>query len=209
MFRNLFNPDSNLMVTMSWITDCIFLSLFWMLGCLPVITFGGVSAALYDASFRGFRKGDKHCWSRFLKVFRENWKQGIVPGILYLAVFFGGCRGLIGVWNAAVYGEVSWMLFSAAAFAGVVVLGVLNVMMPMLSRFDNSLAGLLRNTVLVSMANLPGTLLVGMVSAAGVVLSAMLVFPVFFLPCLTALISSLFIEPMFRPYMNETTEDAA
>ena len=209
MFRNLFNPDSNLMVTMSWITDCIFLSLFWILGCLPVITFGGVSAALYDASFRGFRKGDKHCWSRFLKVFRENWKQGIVPGILYLSVFFAGCRGLIGVWNAAVYGQVSWMLFSAVAFAGVVVLGILNVMMPMLSRFDNSLAGLLRNTVLIALGNLPGTLLVGMVSAAGVVLSAMLVFPVFFLPCLTALISSLFIEPMFRPYMNETTEDAA
>lgn len=209
MFRNLFNPESNLMITMSWITDCIFLSLFWMLGCLPVITFGGVSAALYDASFRGFRRGDKHCWSRFWKVFRENWKQGIVPGILYLAVFFAGCRGLIGVWNAAVYGEVSWMLFSAAAFAGVVVLGVLNVMMPMLSRFENSLAGLLRNTVLIALGNLPGTLLVGMVSAAGVVLSAMLVFPVFFLPCLTALISSLFIEPMFRPYMNETSEDAA
>ena len=209
MFRNLFNPESNLMVTMSWITDCIFLSLFWILGCLPLITFGGVSAALYDATYRGFRKGDKHCWSRFLKVFRENWKQGIAPGILYLVVFFGLGRFLIGMWNGAVYGEISWMAFSAVSFGIVLLLGELNLMMPILSRFENSLAGLLRNTALVAMANLPGTLAVGMVSAAGVVLSIRFVFPVFFLPSLCSLISSFAIEPMFRPYMKEPSEDAA
>ena len=142
-------------------------------------------------------------------TYKANWKESILPTLVFYAVVFCLGKTLIPLWNAAVYGQVSWMLFSAAAFAWVVVLGVLNVMMPMLSRFDNSLAGLLRNTVFVAMANLPGTLLVGMVSAAGVVLSAMLVFPVFFMPCLTALISSLFIEPMFRPYMNETSEDAA
>ena len=209
MFRNLFNPESSLMVTMSWITDCIFLSLFWILGCLPVVTFGGVSAALYDASFRAFRKGNKHCWSRFLKVFRENWKQGIVPGVLYLLAFYALSRFLIGQWNAAVYGRISWMVFSAVTFGAVLVLGMMNVMMPILSRFENDLAGLLRNTVLIALANLPGTLGVGMVSAAGVVLCARFVFPVFVLPCLCSLISSLFIEPMFRPYMTATPEDAA
>lgn len=209
MFRNLFNPDSNLMITMSWITDCIFLSLFWLLGCLPMITFGGVSAALYDSTFRAFRRGDKHSWSRFWKGFRENWKPGIVPGLVYLAVFAAVGWVMIQVWNGAVYGEISWMIFSAAAFAAVAVLGVLNVMMPMLSRFENSLSALLGNTVVLALGNLPGTLAVGMVNAAAVILSIRFVFPVFFLPCLAALISSLFIEPMFRPYMNEASEDAA
>ena len=40
MFRNLFKPDSPLMITMSRITDCIFLSLFWLLCCIPVVTVG-------------------------------------------------------------------------------------------------------------------------------------------------------------------------
>lgn len=209
MFRNLFHPDSNLMITMSWITDCIFLSLFWVLGCVPLITFGGVSAALYDSVFRAFRRGDKHSWGRFWKVFRENWKQGIMPGLVYLAVFFGVGWGLIQLWNGAVYGEISWMVFSAAAFASVALLGVLNVMMPMLSRFDNSFGALMGNTVVLALGNLPGTLAVGMVNAAAVVLSVRFVFPLFFLPSLSALVSSLFIEPMFRPYMNEGSEDAA
>ena len=46
MFRNLINPDNGLMITMNQITDCIFLSLFWLLGCMPVFTAGASCAAL-------------------------------------------------------------------------------------------------------------------------------------------------------------------
>lgn len=86
MFRNLFRPDSGLMITMTQLTDSIFLSLFWILGCMPVVTIGASCAALYDAAFRGFRRGEKHCWQRFWLVFRENWKGGIVPTVLFLAL---------------------------------------------------------------------------------------------------------------------------
>jgi adenosyl cobinamide kinase/adenosyl cobinamide phosphate guanylyltransferase len=69
---------------MTRIPDCIFLSLFWMVGCIPVITIGASFAALYDATYRGFRKGERHCWSRFLQVFRQNWKSGILPTGVFL-----------------------------------------------------------------------------------------------------------------------------
>lgn len=207
MFRNLFSPDHPLMITMSQITDCIFLSLFWILGCFPVVTVGASFAALYDATCRGFRRGEKHPWQRFLKVFRENWKAGIVPTIVFLALFAALAKAMIAFWNAAVYGSVSWTLFSAAAFVGVLALGVLSVLFPVLSRFDNSLAGLLKNTVLLALANMPKTLALGMVNAVSLFLCVRYVFPLFFLPSLAALIGSLLIEPMFQPYMNE--EDAA
>ena len=207
MFRNLFRPDSPLMITMTQITDCIFLSLFWLLGCFPVVTAGASFAALYDATFRGFRKGEKNSWQRFFRVFRENWKAGILPTLVFLAVVAVGGRGLILLWNAAVAGSVSWMLFSAGAFLGVVVLGVVSVLFPVLSRFENSTMGLLRNTVLLALGNLPRTLLLGVLNAAAVYLCARYVFPVFFLPSPAALMGSLFIEPMFKPYRPH--EDAA
>lgn len=203
MFRNLFNPESPLMITMTHITDCIFLSLFWILGCFPVVTVGASCAALYDASFRVWRKGERHPWQRFGHVFKTNWKAGILPSVVYLGALVLGARGLISVWNAAVYGQVSWMAFSAAALGGVLALGVLSVLFPMLSRFDNRFAGLLKNTVLLSLAHLPRTLALGMVSAVSMALCLRFIFPAFFLPALTALISSLLIEPMFRPFMNE------
>ena len=46
MFRNLLKPDSALMITMTRITDCIFLSLFWILCCIPVVTAGASFAGM-------------------------------------------------------------------------------------------------------------------------------------------------------------------
>ena len=207
MFRNLFSPDSALMITMTQITDCIFLSLFWLLGCFPVVTIGASFAALYDASFRGLRKGDKHSWQRFWKVFKGNWKAGIVPTVLFLILAFLLGKGMIGLWSAAVYGQISWMLFAAGEFLGVTALGILSVAFPVLSRFENSLGMLLKNTLFLALANLPRTILLGILSAAAVLLCARFVFPLFFLPSLGALIASVLVEPMFKPFLPE--EDAA
>ena len=207
MFKNLLNPNNSLMITMTWITDCIFLSLFWIVGCIPVVTVGASFAALYDAAFRSYRRGDKNSWQRFIRVYRDNWKQSILPTVVFLIAVFLLAKAMIGLWNSAVAGSLNWMVFSGLAFVGVVILGILSILFPMLSRFENSLAGLLKNTVLIGFANLPRTLALGLLNAVTVFLCIRYVIPVFFLPALAALIGSLFIEPMFKPYMPN--EEAA
>lgn len=207
MFRKFLNPDNALMITMTQITDCIFLSLFWLIGCIPLVTVGASFAALYDATYRGFRQGDKHCWSRFLQVYKDNWKASIVPTVVFLAGISLLTKALVTLWNCAVAGSLSWMVFSGAAFAGILVLGILSLLFPILSRFENSFAGLLKNTVFLAMANLPRTLALGILNAAAGLACAFYILPLFFLPSLAALIGSLLIEPMFKPYM--ICEDAA
>lgn len=207
MFRKFLNPDNALMMTMTQITDCIFLSLFWFVGCIPVVTVGASFAALYDATYRGFRQGEKHCWGRFLQVYKENWKASVAPSLVFLAVLSLATKVLVALWNSAVVGNIGWMLFSGGAFVGVLVLGILSVLFPMLSRFANPFLGLLKNTFFLSMANLPRTLALGLLNAAVGLACAFYVIPLFFLPSLAALIGSLLIEPMFKPYMP--SEDAA
>ena len=203
MFSKLFNPDNGLMIAMTQVTDCIFLSLFWLVGCFPVVTVGASFAALYDASFRAFRRGEKHSWQRFWSVFRANLKSGILPTLVFLGVLAGLTRGMVKLWNAAAAGSLPWMAFSAGALVGVLALGILSVLFPVLSRFENSFGGLLKNTVLLALANLPRTLALGILNAAAVLLCARFIFPLFFLPALAALVGSLFLEPMFRPYMQQ------
>lgn len=209
MFRSIFNPDSALMVTMTQITDCIFLSLFWLLGCFPVVTAGVSTAALYDAVYHGFRKGDKHCWQRFIRSFRQNLKPGFLPSVLCLAA--GAMLLWVGIqlWNSAVYGQISWMFFAAAAFVMLLIVGIGSILFPMLSRFENPVGTLFANTFRLGMARLPLTLGLGFLNAAAFFLCIRYVVPLFFLPALTALISTLFIEPMFKPYMPENEKDAA
>lgn len=207
MFKNLFNPDNALMITMSQVTDCIFLSLFWVLTSFPLVTIGASSAALYDAVYYGYRQGDKHAWGRFFRSFKSNLKPGILPGIVYLVIFCAGGWGLIQIWNAAVWEQVSFGTFSAAAFVVLLLLGILSVMFPLLSRFNNTFGGLLRNTVLLALANLPRTLGLGFVNAVSILLCVKFIFPLFFLPALANLINTLFLEPMFKPYMGDEAEE--
>lgn len=199
--KSIFRPDSGLMIAMTQVTDCIFLSLFFILGCLPVVTVGASVAALYDASFRAFRKSEKNSWQRFWHVYRTNWKSSILPTLAFYALVALAGKWVISVWNNAVYGNVSWGVFAAVALVGLVILGVLSLLFPMLSRFENSFGALLKNTVVLALAHIPGTVMLGVVNAVVVGLCAKFVLPLFFLPALAALVGSLAIEPMFRPYM--------
>ncbi len=202
MFRNLIRPDSPLMITMSQITDCIFLSLFFVLGCFPVVTAGASFAALYDSVYRGFRQGDKHSWQRFLQTYRQNLKAGLLPSLVFLAVSWILGSGMIKLWNGAVSGTLSWMLFSGCAFGAVLAVGILGILFPMLSRFENSTAVLLKNTVFLGMSQLPRTMALGVLNTACLVLCMVFIIPLFFLPALTALLGTWLLEPMFRPYLN-------
>ena len=211
MSRSIFHPESGLMITLGQITDCIFLSMFWILGCLPVVTIGTSFAALYDSTFRGFRRREKNTWKRFLNVYRENWKAGILPTVVFLLASGLLLRLAIMLWNAAVYEQISWTLFAAGAFLCVCLVGVLSVIFPMLSRFENSLGALLKNTVLLALANTPRTIALGLLNTITVLICVRFVVPLAFLPSLAALLGSLLIEPMFRPYMpkEDDEEDAA
>ena len=202
MFRRLFAPDSDLMVVMTWITDCIFLSVFWLLGCAPVVTIGTSCAALYDATYRAFRRKNKHSWQRFWRVWLDNWKCGIVPGVFVVAATLGVAWVMIQAWNHAVL-QGGWMLLAAAALAGAVVLGALSVVLPMVSRFQNGAMRTIGNAFAVALANLPRTLVLGIVQALTIFLCVYFVVPVVFLPALTALVASLLVEPMFKPYLPE------
>ena len=204
MFRNLLNPENGLMITMNHITDCVFLSLFWFLGCFPLVTAGCASAALYDAVYRRFRQGDMKSWSRFATVFKRELVSGLVPSVLYLAALWFGVKGMIALWNAAVAGTVSWMVFSGIGFLAVTALGILSVLFPLLSRFANPLPALLGNTVLLALTNLPRTIALGLLNAVTGWLCIRWIFPLLFLPALSSLLSTFLLEPMFKPYITES-----
>lgn len=99
------------------------------------------------------------------------------------------------------------MLFAGLALLAVAATGILSVLFPMLSRFENSTTALVKNTFVLGLANLPRALALGMINVITGFLCIRFVFPVFFMPAAAALLGSFLIEPMFRPFMPEETED--
>jgi hypothetical protein len=172
------------------------------LGCLPVVTIGTSTAALYDAVFYAFRRRSKHSWGRFLRSYVKNLKASLLPNVVFLLVFVAGGSFMIHLWNNVVAGG-DWMIFAVGAVIGTVLLGILSVLFPMLSRFENGFGQLLGNTVRLALANLPKTVALALVNGLTIFACVRLVLPIFFLPAVAALVSTLFIEPMFRPYLSE------
>ena len=207
MFRSLFKSDSALMSVVTRITDYIVLSLCWILSCIPVVTAGAAFAALYDASFRAFRQGEKKPWQRFWDVFRANWKTGILPTVVVLVVFVVVFLGTFLFWSGALAQEIPMLLFLGSLFLAVLVLGILSLVFPILSRFENGFLEILKNSFLLGLANLPRTLALGILNGVTVLLCTRFVYLLFFLPALCALLGSLLIEKMFEPFMEE--EEAA
>lgn len=203
MFRNLLNPENGLMIVLTQITDTIFLSFFWLMSCMLVVTVGPGTAALYDAAFHCFRTGEEHPWSRFARSFRRNLRVGIPAALVVLAVEFAGYCGIIWLWNGAAAGKISWVLFSAAAFVAFVLVGVLALVFPLLSRFETSTGQLLSNSFRLGMANLPRTLGLSALHTLTFVLCIRYVIPLFFLPSMCMFFSSFLIEPILKPYMPE------
>ncbi|MBO7252947.1 MAG: YesL family protein [Oscillospiraceae bacterium] len=203
MFRNLFRPDSPLMVTMTQITDCIFLSLFWLICSFPVITIGAATAAMYDAVYHTFRKGQKGCWQRYWRSFGTNLKSSIPVTVVFLTIVVLLGWGMIQLWNNAVYGNISWMVFSGIAFVAFALSGVLSLLLPMLSRFENSALNLWWNTLQLGFANLPMTMGLAAINCVCIFFCIRYLFPLFFLPGLASLLSTLLIEPLFKPFMPQ------
>ena len=90
--RWLLNIDNPVMRYIIKIFDCMCLSILWLFFCLPVITIGAATTALYATVHRYIRKDEGHLLRTFWDTFRENWKRstqvwlvGLAAGVLLLA----------------------------------------------------------------------------------------------------------------------------
>lgn len=65
--RHLFDIESPLMTWLSRLADLMVLNLLWLLSCVPIITVGAATAALYSASIRHHGRTLRQRGGRFLE----------------------------------------------------------------------------------------------------------------------------------------------
>ncbi len=183
--------------------ELIALSFFWFIGCIPIITIIPSSCALFDAVSRNTMMDDKGSFRRFLRSYVRELKQGIPLSILW-SIIFALC--LFGARVLAVnpsMGMVS-VLYNVMIFLMVAYLGWL---VPLQSRYNNTFFGLHVNALKFFLGRLPGTILILLVTAAGVVLC--LLHPMTYclilvMPALIAVFHSMIVEKAFmRAFPND------
>ncbi len=153
----IFDLDGSLMRALNGFADMVVMSLWWIVGCLPIVTIGTSTTALYYAAMKSVvREGT--VTRNFWKSYRENWKQAVVVELILVAlgmVLFAAYRVAFGM---------------AGGFAGIAQLGVqivfflylilLSFVFPVLSRFVLNVSQLFRNVMIMCIGDVPRAIVI-------------------------------------------------
>ena len=111
----------------------LLVNVIYVLFCLPIITIGPATAALYRVTVTMVRDKNVYAWKDFWEAFKSNWKQGLIFGIPFvlflLAAVWMNLMGLIqGVGSLLVVAAV-WTMIGLSVFCYVFAL-ISNVALP-------------------------------------------------------------------------------
>ena len=205
--KNLFNMDNPVFQTLSRIADLAVLSVICLLCCLPVVTIGPATAALYYTVVKCVRRRESGAFGCYLRSFRDNLKPGLQTTLIVLpAAALLLAVHHIARWYGTRVGGLLYILYVAQYFALMLPAGVLCWLFPLLGRFEYGVRDLFRTAFQLTVAHLPSTVVLVLLTAQSAVFCAVYWWPVLFLPAAAVLLASLFTERVFRKYAPELAE---
>ncbi|MCI9330937.1 MAG: YesL family protein [Oscillibacter sp.] len=199
-----FNPEKGIWAWLSTLVDIFGLSILWVCLCLPVVTAGPATAALYYAVVTCVRKRESGAFRRYFHSLRQNFKVGLLAGLIVIPLalsLFGG--HFIVRWYGTRWGGGAYVLYVAYYFALILPAGMLCWLFPLLGRFDYGVGGLFRTSLQLTVAHLPSTVVVTLLTAQTAVFCIERWWPVVFMPVTATLLASLFFEKIFQAHSPE------
>lgn len=212
MAKGIFNPEQGFYQVTGKLVDLFLLSVFWLLCSIPVVTIGPSTAALYNTVTRCIRGSERNSWALFFRTFRRELKVGVLTTLVVLpiGVLLVFLQGLL--YQTAAGSGSAYVLYVAYEVFLLLPLGTVSYLFPVLSRFTFTPGALLSNTAKLAVAHLPATAFLGLLLALSVWVCSMMPVLAALLPAMLALLQSVPLERIFRPYIlaqrgGETGED--
>ena len=164
--RFLFDMDSPIMQFVSRFCDIVVLNVVFLLTCIPIFTIGTATTAMYDVVFRMDTEREGKLLGTYFHSFKENFRQSTV---VWLGLALFAAATYVNMTRFSVLGEeysqiLGYCLFVVSMIVLVLLVFVGSYAFPLLSRFRNSVGNTLRNALLLSIGNLPRTLVVFVVN---------------------------------------------
>ena len=206
---SIFSLDGKFFSIMSKVADLIILNIIYCFCCIPVITIGPATTALYYVTLKMVKNEESYIIKSFFKSFKENFKQGAAIGIILFAS--------VGIIVGDIYIMLSWETKYKVIF--IVIFIFLLVMwffvsvyiFPLLATFDNTLKQTFKNSLLMSIRHLPKTIVMFLLTVLSLLLIGFVVqlLPFWFLIgfALLAYTNSIILGKIFKLYMPPEEED--
>ncbi|MDF2608794.1 MAG: hypothetical protein K0R92_268 [Lachnospiraceae bacterium] len=202
---NFFNLDNGVFAFLGKLWDVIMLGIIYAIICIPIITIGPATTALYYTTVKVIRRERGYLMKEFFHSFKMNFKSGlivsIILGIFYIIMYADRtfAKNLGGT-----YGYLLMAFFNAIAF---IIIGVTIYIFPVLSRFKMNIRELYKTAFFMTIKHLPTTLLLMIMIGLFAFMCYIFNLLIIFTPGILALSCSFLLERIFKKYMPSRTEE--
>lgn len=199
----LFNYDGGVMRSISKFTDCITLSLLFLVSCLPIFTIGTAMAATYHTAYKVLRYDRGYVFRDYIESFRENFKQTTPVWLIALAL------GLLLGTDGVIIGFYARKGSIPAALGIVFLVGMtvwflwISYLFPYMARFENTKKQSMKNAILFAIIHFPMTILMFALAVGIAFIMYYFPFLIVMLPAIYSWLQSFILEWVFRKYMTD------
>lgn len=196
---------------MSTVFDVLVIGILWFLASLPLITIAASTTAAYYTMSKVVRFKTGYLFKEFWHSFKTNFKQSILPSLVFVIVIVVMVLDIVYVWNNR--SKLNDAMFVILAGISFLFLACVVYFSPFLSRFSKRNMELFKMSAFGAFHFLPITVLILIVFIAmviGIYLMpwAIVVFPGIFLYLLTFPMEYVMRRFMKRPKKGEPGYDA-
>lgn len=211
MLNKIFDLDNPVMRFLSGLFDLVVLNLLTVLLCIPIVTAVPALIALHHITLKMARHEQSYIVKPYFQSFKENFKQGFLIGLIFLAAIMVFAVDYNIVFVQAT-GLATGLKIAVVAVTLIVVLLFMWVI-PLQAHFFNPIMTTLRNSVLMSLANFPRTLLMALIwlLPVAVALISVAIWPIDMFVGLSgpAYLSAKVYGPAFKRFEPEVEEPVA
>lgn len=203
--NSFFNMDNGIFVFLGKVFDIMMIGVIYLICCIPIITIGPATTALYYTIVKSIRKNRGYVTKEFFKSFKENFKVGtiswvivlLIMGVLYANIQLAkGMSGNLGVVLGYIYRTTALFLAFATIY-----------LFPVLSRFKIGVKQLFKTSFFLAIKHLPTTILLGILFAvSGVAMYLIIILPLI-VPAICYYLSSFLMERVLKKYMPKEEEN--
>ncbi len=164
----LFDPDAPLMRFLSRVADLMILNILWIILCIPVVTAGAATTALYRVCLNIAAQTDASVIREFFRTFRREFKPAT---LVWLVLLIPTALCAVNLWLL-----LSGRLPGSAVMPFICLLPLLLLIFlyayvfAYVAMFRDGVLRTLRNALLLSIANLPRTILMAVLNLLPVIL---------------------------------------
>lgn len=201
-FNEIFGYEGSFTTVMEKLFNMIALSAMWLAGCLPIVTVGASTAALYYTVQKSKKPECGYISHEFWRSFCRNLKPGILLwAVIALLTFVVQLN--LGIVNAKMEGNAAVFFLILYGLCHFFVTGTQMYLFPALSRFDMPAGWIFKLAVYSCFRHLPITFMLVAITVAAFAAVYHCLPLVLIVPFLANSAYGYFLEPVLKKHMPD------